>query len=69
MEYGSFIKFQVIETDKLKNISLGKIKIGFITKQKQGILLQISNGHLNSFQYVSLEINNWGKLTLFFQSY
>ena len=70
MEYGSFVKFQVSETDKLKSISLGKIKIGFITKKKQGILLQITNGDFqNSLQYVSLEINNYGKLTLIFQSY
>ena len=39
------------------------IKVGFITKRKHGILLQINDGgaHTSDFRYISLEINNSGK--------
>ena len=62
-DQGSLIEFQVSETDKLKNINLRYIKVGFITKRKHGILLQISNGGVQTsdFRYISLEINNIGK--------
>ena len=62
-DQGSLIKFQVSGTDKLKNINLRYIKVGFITKRKHGILLQITDGgaHTSDFRYISLEINNIGK--------
>ena len=53
------IKFNLSETDKLANTYLRYIRIGFMTKKKQGILLQM-RGTTNS-EYVSLEINNSGK--------
>ena len=52
------IKFNLTrETDKL---TLRYIKIGFSTKRKQGILLQVRDKA--KMEYVSLELNNNGKL-------
>ena len=53
------IKFNLSETDELANTYLQYIRTGFMTKKKQGILLQMRD--MTNSEYVSLEINNNGK--------
>ena len=40
------------------------IIIGFSTQMKQGILMQIVNGDRNKPEYISIEVNNNGKICL-----
>ena len=64
MESGSLINFQVGDTDELQSTPINFIKIGFITRRKEGILLQIrkDDPQNNIFKSVTMSINNSGKI-------
>jgi len=54
------IKYTFDEIQGLSSSDFRYIRVGFITKKKQGILIQLRN-EANT-EYISLEINNNGKI-------
>lgn len=58
MQTNYMIRYEFDEVQGLSATDFMYIRVGFITKKKQGILIQLKNE--KNTEYISLEMNNNG---------
>ena len=61
MQTNFMIQYTFDKTQGLSATDFTYIRVGFITKKKQGILIQLRDE--TNIEYISLEMNNNGMLT------
>ena len=67
MQTNFMVQYTFDKTQGLAATDFTYIRVGFITKKKQGILIQLRDA--TNSEYISLEMNNNGKLSCLYCTY